>query len=136
MKSPYILYVEDDEIEVMKFLHTIKDYFDSERITVANDGAEGLKVLVENRMHLPKLIILYINMPKMNGLELLSVIKKDSDFKNIPVIMLTTSENKKDVTTSFKNQVAGYFVKPFDPEKYKDIIRVINQYWQQSQTIS
>ncbi len=134
MNSPYILYVEDDEIEVMKFLHTLKDYDVDKNIKVANDGEQGWDKLEENRVNPPQLIILDINMPKLNGLELLSRIKSDKDFRTIPVIMLTTSENQKDIETSFKNQVAGYFVKPFEPEEYKEIIAIINRYWTVSQT--
>ncbi len=136
MNTPYILYVEDDEIEVMKFLHALKDYDVAKNIKVATDGEQGWQRLEENRVNPPRLIILDINMPKLNGLELLSKIKNDKDFQTIPVIMLTTSENQKDIETSFKNQVAGYFVKPFEPEKYNEIIASINRYWTYSQTLN
>ena len=132
MKNKYILYVEDDEIEVMKFKMTLESEGFIEDIKVAYNGEEGLNVLNENRKNLPKLIILDINMPKMNGLELLEKIKNDLDFSKIPVIMLTTSSNPNDVLKSYAQHVAGYFVKPFGVDEYRNILKVIKQYWENS----
>ncbi len=136
MKNPYLLYVEDDEIEVIKFIHTLEPYFGNEHIKIANNGKKGWEFLSENALNPPKLIVLDINMPEMNGLELLEKIKGDARLRKIPVIMLTTSDNEKDIMVSYQNQVAGYFVKPFDPEKYTEIISIINSYWETSKTLS
>ncbi len=133
--SSYILYVEDDEIEVMKFTHSIGKYWDSSRVKIANDGLQALDFMECHRLNLPKLIVVDINMPNMNGLELLEKLKSDNEYKSIPVIMLTTSDNRRDIEFSFKNQVAGYFVKPFKAEKYKEIIKSISHYWLHSESI-
>ncbi len=135
MRKPYILYVEDDEIEVVKFLHSIEPYFDTDAIEIKENGQLGWNFLDKNRAYPPKLIILDINMPEMNGLELLEKIKSDHDLNNIPVLMLTTSENQEDISISYQNQVAGYFIKPFDPDHYQKIIDIINTYWATAKTI-
>ncbi len=136
MKGSYILYVEDDEIEVMKFQHTMNRFLQEGKIEVAENGEEGLALLDANRANLPKIIVLDINMPKMNGFELLEKIKNDNDFKRVPCIMLTTSNHKSDIDKSFKLSAAGYFVKPFEAEQYHNIIKNIYHYWRLSQTLN
>ncbi len=136
MKGSYILYVEDDEIEVMKFQHTMNKFLKEGTIKVAENGEVGLAVLDENRANLPKLIVLDINMPKMNGFELLKRIKNDHDFKRVPCVMLTTSNQKSDIDKSFNLSAAGYFVKPFETAEYNIVIENIYRYWNLSQTLN
>ena len=68
-------------------------------------------------------------MPKMNGIEFLQAIKEDEKLKKTPVVVLTTSNEQDDITTSFRFSVAGYMVKPVDYKKFVEAIRAINLYW-------
>ncbi len=128
-KKDYILYLEDDEIDAIKFTSTMKNLGFQEQIIVQQNGEEGLNWLSANRQLLPKIIVLDLNMPLMNGHEFLEAIKEDNDFKKIPIVVFTTSSNKVDINHSFEYQVAGYMVKPFEHGDYKNIISIIKQYW-------
>lgn len=128
----YILYLEDDDIDAIKFSSTLKNLDFNEEIVIKENGEAGINWLNENRSWLPKIIVLDLNMPMMNGLEFLETIKADEHFKKIPVIVFTTSNNKVDIHSSFENQVAGYMVKPFELKDYTDIITTIKNYWDNS----
>ena len=126
---PYILYIEDDDLEVMKFKMAMAKYGMEYPLEIAANGEEGLTFLKSKLHELPRLIILDLRMPRMNGFEFLEVIKNDVALKRIPIIVLTSSNDENDVTQSFDLQVAGYFVKPFDPEDYNKMILQIENYW-------
>jgi len=74
-------------------------------------------------------ILLDLNMPKMNGIEFLKVAKADEDLKKIPVVVLTTSKEDQDKVNSFEYSVAGYIVKPVDYIKFVEAMRILNLYW-------
>ena len=130
----YILYIEDDEIDAIKFAATLKNLNFSEDIVTKENGQEGLDWLFENKNQLPKIIVLDLNMPKMGGLEFMEAIKADEILKKIPIIVFTTSDEKIDIQRSFQYQVSGYMVKPFDQKAYSDIIILIKEYWDKSAT--
>ncbi len=133
----YILYIEDDPLEVLKFKYAMKSFgFDNNNIAIANNGEEGLDFLSKKPHDLPKIIVLDLKMPIMNGFEFLEVIKSNITFKRIPIIVLTSSNNKDDIIHSYDLQSSGYFVKPFKTEQYNDIILQINNYWNTSLTPS
>ena len=77
----------------------------------------------------PKLILLDLNMPKMDGREFLEVIKKDEQLKIIPVIVLTTSDDEKDVLTTYNLQANCFITKPIDLQKFMEIIQLIGEFW-------
>lgn len=77
----------------------------------------------------PDLILLDLNMPRMNGREFLAEIKKDADLAAIPVVVLTTSDVERDVVASYKLGAAGYITKPVDMEQFLDAIRQLDNYW-------
>jgi DNA-binding response OmpR family regulator len=77
----------------------------------------------------PCLILLELNMPKMNGIEFLKIAKADDELKKIPVVVLTTSKNDEDKVETFELSVAGYMVKPTDYRKFMETIRAIDLYW-------
>ncbi|MFA6015318.1 MAG: response regulator [Gallionellaceae bacterium] len=77
----------------------------------------------------PDLILLDLNMPRMNGREFLAEIKKDPDLSQIPVVVLTTSDVERDVVASYKLGAAGYITKPVDMEQFIDAIRQLDNYW-------
>ncbi len=132
MQKDYILYLEDDEIDAIKFSSTLKNLDFRQEVVIKENGEEGLAWLNANRNWLPNFIVLDLNMPKMNGIEFLESIKQDPLFHKIPVIVFTTSNNKVDIHATFEQQIAGYMVKPFDHKDYKDIVQLIKDYWDKS----
>jgi CheY-like chemotaxis protein len=98
------------------------------------DGVEALAFLrregVENAdVPCPDLILLDINMPRMNGREFLTAIKADEKLASIPVVVLTTSDIDRDITASYKMGAAGYITKPVDIDQFIDAIRQLDNYW-------
>jgi len=128
MKQLSVLLIEDDLIEVMKFKRTISSLKLSHKIVEANNGLQALDIL-NNKDNLPNIILLDLNMPILNGLEFLTILKNDKTLKYIPTIIFTTSNNQKDFKECYKHGIAGYLLKPL---KYKDYVIRINQilsYW-------
>lgn len=123
-----VLLVEDDYVDAM----TVKRAFSDLRVTNPLihklNGEEALEYLRSEEPK-PSLILLDLNMPKMNGIEFLKIAKTDDELKKIPVIVLTTSKSDEDRVESFGLSVAGYMIKPTDYIKFVEIIRVINLYW-------
>ena len=128
-KKSHILLVEDDKIDIMTIERAIKDLNMLNPLNVANNGQKAIDFLKDEKNPKPALILLDINMPVMNGIEFLEVIKKDNYLKMIPVVVLTTSKEEQDKITSFKLGVAGYMIKPVDYKQFVDVIRTINLYW-------
>ena len=123
-----ILLVEDDAIEVMKFNKVLKTMGPNHKITEACNGEEALFAL-KDREVTTDIIVLDLNMPKLNGLEFLNIIKNDEALKYIPTIILTTSNNHKDVAACYKSGVSGYFVKPLHYADYEENIKRLIGYW-------
>ena len=116
MKTLKILLIDDDIIEVMKFSRVISSRKLDCKIIKANDGEEALGRL-EKKDDLPDIILLDLNMPKINGIEFLSILKNDAALKYIPCVILTTSNNERDLIACYKTGIAGYVLKPL---KYED----------------
>jgi CheY-like chemotaxis protein len=95
----------------------------------AVNGEEALAYLQDPANDRPCVILLDLNMPKMNGTEFLVVAKNDPAHKKIPVIVLTTSSEERDIVESFRLSVAGYIIKPVDYRKFVEAIRTIDLYW-------
>ncbi len=93
------------------------------------NGEEALAYLKDETKDKPCLILLDLNMPKMNGIEFLGVAKADPALKKIPVVVLTTSSEERDVVQSFRLSVAGYIIKPVDYRNFVEAIRTIDLYW-------
>jgi CheY-like chemotaxis protein len=127
--SKPILLVEDDDVDVMTVKRALADLRVGNPLVHSTNGEEALSYLTEQGNAKPCLILLDLNMPKMNGVELLKAIKADKVLKTIPVVVLTTSRSERDVTEIFENGVAGYVVKPADYKKFVEAIRTINLYW-------
>lgn len=123
-----IFLIEDDRIEVMKLNRTISSLKLKHKITEANNGEDALKIL-ENKDELPDIILLDLNMPKINGLEFLNTLKSDEILRYIPTIILTTSSNKKDLLECYKLGIAGYVLKPLTYDDYVLKIVKILDYW-------
>lgn len=128
----YILYLEDDKIDAIRFSSVLKNLNFKEEIIIQSNGKEGIEWLESHMTMLPKIIVLDLNMPQMDGTQFLDHIKKKDHLKNIPVIVFTSSDNKLDIQNSFKNQAAGYMVKPATNESYEEVISLIKEYWDNS----
>jgi CheY-like chemotaxis protein len=125
-----ILLVEDDSVDAMTVKRALKDLKVTNRLVRTLNGEEALNYLrVEHDGSRPCVILLDLNMPKMNGIEFLKVAKADDVLRLIPVVVFTTSQEEQDVIESFKLGVAGYIVKPVDYKKFVEAIRAIDIYW-------
>ena len=127
--SKPILLVEDDDVDVMTVKRALKDLNIKNRLVNTANGEEALEYLKNNSNKKPCIILLDLNMPKMNGIEFLQVVKADDTLKKIPVIVLTTSSQQQDIVESFRLSVAGYIVKSVDYAEYTEAINTINLYW-------
>ena len=129
-----ILLVEDDSIEAMKFNRTVAKLDIDCSITEVKNGEEGIKFLKENKS-LPNIILLDLNMPKMNGLEFLKELKEDIHLRYIPAIIVTTSNNHQDMLESYNLGIAGYIIKPLRYEDYIRKIQRVVDYWMVNEVI-
>lgn len=127
-KKLEILFIEDDIIEGMKFNRVLNGLEFNYKVIEATNGEEALKVLSQKKT-LPNLILLDLNMPKLNGIEFLRILKGDNVLKQIPTIVFTTSNNRKDILECYKIGIAGYIIKPLKYEDYKEIVKKTLDYW-------
>jgi CheY-like chemotaxis protein len=130
-----ILLIEDDVIEIMKFNRVLKTLGMNHKVIEANNGEEALEILKVKEV-IPDIIVLDFNMPKINGIEFLRILKKDDFLKYIPAILLTTSNNHTDVMECYKIGIAGYIIKPLKYEDYLDRIKTLLEYWGVNELIS
>lgn len=128
MKSLRILLIEDDVIEVMKLKRVISTLKLNHEIIEAGNGEAALKILNELEL-LPDIILLDLNMPKISGIEFLSLLKNDARLKYIPTVILTTSNNQRDLLKCYKIGVAGYVLKPLKYDDYILKIEKLLSYW-------
>ena len=124
-----ILLVEDDKVDVMTIKRAFKDLKIANPVDVCENGLEALEFLENSNNNRPGIILLDINMPKMNGLEFLHARNEIENIKSIPVIVLTTSKAEQDKIESYNLGVAGYMIKPVDYLQFVEVIRTINLYW-------
>jgi len=124
-----ILLAEDDHVDVMTVRRAFKQLDVLNELVVANNGEEVIRYLDDSKMPLPCLIILDINMPKMNGLECLKILKQHSVYKNIPVFILSSSREQQDVDSSFSGGISGYILKPVEFNEFLHSIKVLNSHW-------
>ena len=134
-KALNILLIEDDEIEVMKFNRVLSGLKCNHKIIEANNGEEAIEILKVKEV-VPDIIVLDLNMPKINGIEFLGVLKADDYLKYIPAIILTTSNNHKDVLECYRIGIAGYVLKPLKYEDYVDRITKLIEYWSINELIT
>ncbi len=128
-KSKHILLVEDDQVDVMTVKRALKEINVTNQLDVVSNGEEALRFLNNSENDMPGIILLDLNMPKMNGIEFLQIAKKDDKLKSIPVVVLTTSKDDQDKVDSFSFGIAGYMIKPVDYRKFVEVVKTINLYW-------
>ncbi len=130
-----ILLVEDDEVDVLNIQRAFRKHHIQHPVYTAANGVEALEILRGTATApavLPatrRLILLDINMPKMNGLEFLQILRTDPQLQQIPVVILTTSNQEQDRLQAYQYHVAGYFLKPIPFAAFANLILTFNRYW-------
>lgn len=130
-----VLLVEDDEVDIMNVKRAFKRNNISNPLYTAANGLEALAVLRGEDKSLPtvpptrRLILLDLNMPKMGGLEFLQELRSDAVLRNIPVVVLTTSNEDRDRIEAYNLNVAGYILKPVTFINFAEVMATLNKYW-------
>ncbi len=125
-----ILLVEDDSVDAMTVRRAFKDLKVMNKLVHVLNGEEALNHLrAERNGGMPCIILLDLNMPRMNGVEFLKIVKADDVLKLIPAVVFTTSQEDRDVIESFRLGIAGYIVKPVDYKKFVEAMRTVDLYW-------
>ena len=124
-----VLLVEDDSVDALTVKRAFRELKLSNPLAHVTNGEEAIIYLRNQSNKRPCIILLDINMPKMNGIDFLKVAKGDERFRKIPVVVLSTSDDERDIINSYKLSVAGYIIKPVDYEKFLDTIKTIDYYW-------
>jgi len=124
-----ILLVEDNEADVGLTVAAFRDAVVHARVHVVRDGDEALIYLKRTEEPRPDLILLDLNLPGMDGFQVLEHIKADPKLKTIPVIVMTGSEREEDQARAYRLQIAAYIIKPADKDKYFAAIRSIKELW-------
>ncbi|MBL7187692.1 MAG: response regulator [Phycisphaerae bacterium] len=127
--SKPILLVEDDTVDVMTVKRALKDIQVTSELVPIGDGEQALAYLRDDGNAKPCVILLDLNMPKMNGTEFMRIVKADEALRRIPIIVLTTSNSNQDISKSFELGAAGYMLKSVDYKKFMEIIKTIDLYW-------
>jgi chemotaxis family two-component system response regulator Rcp1 len=128
-----ILLIEDNRADVRLTREALTEGKVRNNLHVAPDGIAALEMLRREGPYAkaprPDLILLDLNLPKMNGRELLAEIKKDESFRQIPVVVLTTSEDEEDIVRSYELHANCYVVKPVGLEQFLEVVRQIDSFW-------
>ncbi|MEP7108113.1 MAG: response regulator [Ferruginibacter sp.] len=129
----HILLVEDNEGDIILILEALKEGKINNKISITRDGEQAIQFLNKEGTYThaqrPDLILLDINLPRIDGKEVLLYIKTNPELKAIPVIMLTTSSSEKDVIESYENYANCYISKPVDLDKFFEIVQKIENFW-------
>jgi len=134
-----ILLIEDNDThaEITEFY--IKEACEDAVINRIVDGEKAVEYIRKGEAGpgpLPQLILLDLKMPRFDGHEVLLEIKKNKIFKHIPVVIFTTSNSKSDVRKAFTNHANSFIIKPIEEGKFKEVIRLIINYWKLNETVT
>lgn len=133
MKQVHLLLVEDDEVDAESVIRGFRKLEIKNPITIAQDGIEALHLLRGDKngsaVSHPYLIVLDINMPRMNGLEFLDELRADARLRNSIVFVLTTSEADRDRCEAYEHNVAGYLLKSRAGEDFTQVIKLLEHFW-------
>jgi CheY-like chemotaxis protein len=136
MDNIEILLVEDNPRDVEMTLRALKKKNLANKVHVVTDGAEALDFIFSRGAyahrdpnHVPKVVLLDLKLPKVSGLEVLRAIKGDEQTRTIPVVVLTSSQEEKDMVESYRLGVNSYIVKPLDFDKFVEAVGQLGLYW-------
>jgi chemotaxis family two-component system response regulator Rcp1 len=128
-----VLLIEDSLGDIRLTRETFRDINRSVHLHVMTDGTEALAFLRQEGEHVgaprPDFILLDLNLPKMDGRELLAAIKEDESLKAIPTVILTTSDSEADITMSYQLQANCYLTKPVQLEEFENLVKSIDDFW-------
>ena len=130
-----ILYLEDNQLDIDLTMEVLRDNNIINPVVIGYDGVQGLEFLrcegeyKDRKPGNPGMILLDLKMPRMDGLEFLRIVKDDEKFKTIPVIMLTSSREEKDLLEGYKLGVNSYVVKPVDFVAFQEVVKHIGLFW-------
>jgi CheY-like chemotaxis protein len=125
-----ILLVEDDEVDVMNVRRAFKKNNICNPLWVAGNGLDGLEMLRSGDMPRDRrLVLLDLNMPRMNGIEFLRELRADPELRSVPVVVLTTSDDERDRVEAYNLNVAGYILKPVTLMNFVEAMATLNKYW-------
>lgn len=133
MKSMHILLVEDNEGDILLTCEALGEVNSIRKISITKDGREALQFLTKTGAfadaETPDLILLDINLPKIDGKEVLQRIKQDNTLRTIPVIILTTSSSDKDIFDTYNNHANCFITKPVDYNNFMEVIKNLESFW-------
>jgi CheY-like chemotaxis protein len=128
-----ILVVDDDPGDVLMIEEALEDSEIEKVIDVVNDGEEAMEFLRREGRHTqarrPDVILLDLNMPRMDGRQVLGEVKRDEDLRTIPIVVLTTSNADNDIVGSYTLQANAYVTKPIDLDDFNDVVRRIDEFF-------
>jgi CheY-like chemotaxis protein len=128
-----VLLVEDDPGDVLLIREAFEDHKLGNTLSVVGDGVEALEYLRRQGPHAaatrPDLVLLDLNLPRMNGVEVLREIKEDPELRAIPVVILTTSEADEDILRSYELHANAYITKPVDFDRFRHIVHQIDEFF-------
>ena len=125
-----ILLIEDDEVDVLNVRRAFQKNNIANPLFVASNGLEALEQLRGNMIPRDRRIVLLdLNMPKMNGIEFLRELRQDPELKLTPVVVLTTSNDERDRIEAYNLNVAGYLLKPVTFSNFCEVMTALNKYW-------
>lgn len=128
-----VLLIEDSPGDVRLTQEAFRDANHFVHLQVATDGVDAMALLRREGLHVnaprPDLILLDLNLPKMDGREVLAHIKGDKSFKTIPTVILTTSESQLDIAKSYQLQANCYLTKPVQLDEFENLVKSINDFW-------
>jgi CheY-like chemotaxis protein len=128
-----LLLVEDDDVAAEAVVRGLRKHASDCPVVPAEDGAAALHILrgedEGHRIVKPYLVLLDLNMPRMNGIEFLRAIRADAELRSLPVVVLTTSNDERDKVDAYNLNVAGYLLKPVTFTDFVDLMAALNKYW-------
>jgi len=127
-----ILLVEDDEIDIRNVKRAFAKNSMQNPLRVARNGEEALRILTadnEEDKFVPDVVLLDINMPRMNGIEFLQHVRSNDDLKHLHVFIMTSSENDENIIDAYNLNVAGYILKPLSFDRFMEAMATLDAYW-------
>ena len=128
-KEVTVFLIEDDDVDAMAIDRGFKKHRIGNQTVRAHDGLEALEMLRKDEVPKPFIILLDLQMPRMNGIEFLEELRKDSSLSGTVVFVLTTSDAEEDITKSYRQHIAGYLVKDEMGKDFLEVVHLLEGYW-------